>query len=182
MTLPRKIDLVEAFGRIPAPWNPHVAGDVNDCQVKLAKLEGEFVWHAHEAEDELFLVVRGSFTMRFREGDQELSEGQLLIRAARRRALPRGPRGVLGPAGRAGHDAQHRPARERAHAGRPGAALSPPGRPGLQLPGPPGRSGAYHGGLSRRARTVCSPPADRYPAPADSSRRTERPPPIAPHG
>lgn len=79
MPLPRKIDLAEAFGRIPESWSPHVAGDVNDCQVKLAKLEGEFVWHAHEAEDECFLVVRGAFTMRFRAGDVELSEGQLLV-------------------------------------------------------------------------------------------------------
>jgi mannose-6-phosphate isomerase-like protein (cupin superfamily) len=79
MPLPRKIDLAEAFGRIPEPWSPHVAGEVGDCQLKLVKLAGEFVWHVHEHEDELFLVVRGAFTMRLRDGDLELSEGQLVI-------------------------------------------------------------------------------------------------------
>ncbi|HEX6882954.1 MAG TPA: cupin domain-containing protein [Planctomycetota bacterium] len=77
--LPRKLDLAEAFARFHEHWSPKVAGDVNDFQVKLAKLQGEFVWHQHEREDELFLVVKGRLTMRFRAGDVVLEPGQLLI-------------------------------------------------------------------------------------------------------
>lgn len=77
--LPRKLDLAEAFARFHEHWSPHVAGEVNDFQVKLAKLQGEFVWHRHEREDELFLVVKGRLTMRFRGGDVVLDPGQLLI-------------------------------------------------------------------------------------------------------
>ena len=75
---PRKLDLAHAFGRIKEPWSPAVAADVNETQVKLAKLHGEFVWHAHPDDDELFLVVRGCLTIRFRDGDVLLEEGQLL--------------------------------------------------------------------------------------------------------
>lgn len=66
---PRKLNLADAFHRIAEPWSPHVAGDVNACQVKLARMEGSFVWHQHEEEDECFLVVRGRMRMRFRTGD-----------------------------------------------------------------------------------------------------------------
>ena len=81
--LPRKICLSDAFAKIREPWSPRIAGDVNECQAKLARLEGEFVWHHHEEEDELFLVWRGAMRMRFRDGDVDLSEGELIV-------LPRG--------------------------------------------------------------------------------------------
>ena len=54
-------------------------GAVNDCEVKLAKLEGEFCWHSHPQEDELFLVVEGRLRMRFRDRDEVLEPGQLII-------------------------------------------------------------------------------------------------------
>ena len=54
-------------------------GRVNDCEVKLAKLEGEFHWHSHEDEDEMFLVVSGELTMRFRDGDVTVREGEFII-------------------------------------------------------------------------------------------------------
>lgn len=79
----RKVRLSEAFAGIAAPWQPHVAGRVNDCLVKLGKFRGEFLWHKHEHEDEMFLVVRGRFTMRLRDGDVELREGEFII-------IPRG--------------------------------------------------------------------------------------------
>jgi mannose-6-phosphate isomerase-like protein (cupin superfamily) len=75
----RKIDLAAAFARFAEHWSPKVIGDVNDCQIKLAKLAGEFVWHRHEHEDELFLVVKGRLTMHLRTGDLVLGPGELVI-------------------------------------------------------------------------------------------------------
>ena len=77
--IPRKINLAESFARFDERWSPRVAGDVNDFQVKLVKLEGEFTWHRHETEDELFLVVKGRLTMQLRTGDLVLDPGELVI-------------------------------------------------------------------------------------------------------
>ena len=77
--VPPKVNLAQAFASFSEHWSPHVAGDVNDMQVKLAKLKGEFVWHHHEHEDELFLVVRGRLTMRFRDRDVVLDPGEFLV-------------------------------------------------------------------------------------------------------
>ncbi|MBI4182417.1 MAG: cupin domain-containing protein [Proteobacteria bacterium] len=74
-----KLNLAAAFGRIAEPWKPVIAGEVNDSAIKLAKLRGEFVWHSHEAEDELFLVVKGALLMRFRDREVRLGEGEALI-------------------------------------------------------------------------------------------------------
>lgn len=74
-----KINLAERFARFHEHWSPRVAGEVNDFQVKLAKLQGEFVWHHHELEDELFLVVKGRLTMQLRSGDLVLEPGELVI-------------------------------------------------------------------------------------------------------
>jgi mannose-6-phosphate isomerase-like protein (cupin superfamily) len=73
------IDLDLAFGRITTHWDPHVAGELNGQQVKLVKLKGEFVWHKHEVEDELFLVHRGLLHMRFREREVTVRPGQFVI-------------------------------------------------------------------------------------------------------
>ena len=74
-----KINLAQKLSSFDERWSPRIVGDVNDVQVKLAKLEGEFVWHHHEAEDELFLVVTGRLTMRFRDRDEILGPGELII-------------------------------------------------------------------------------------------------------
>ena len=74
-----KINLAEAFARFDDRWSPKIAGAVNDAHVKLVKLEGEFVWHHHEHEDELFLVVRGELTLRLRDGELRLGPGELAI-------------------------------------------------------------------------------------------------------
>lgn len=73
------VNLEAAFARIPDHWTPRVAGDVNDCAVKLVKLRGEFVWHHHETEDELFLVVRGTLRMRLRDRELVVRPGEFVI-------------------------------------------------------------------------------------------------------
>jgi mannose-6-phosphate isomerase-like protein (cupin superfamily) len=77
--IPEKVNLFEKFGSFTERWSPKIAGEVNDSAVKLVKFQGDFLWHHHEAEDELFLVVRGRITIRFREGDVALEENEFLI-------------------------------------------------------------------------------------------------------
>ena len=74
-----KINLLEKFSRFTDHWSPKIAGELNGQHVKLVKFKGEFVWHHHEAEDELFLVVRGNFRMEFRDKSVELNEGEFII-------------------------------------------------------------------------------------------------------
>jgi mannose-6-phosphate isomerase-like protein (cupin superfamily) len=73
------INLTEKFNLIQEFWSPRIVGELNDSYVKLAKLKGEFIWHLHENEDELFLVVKGRLCMKLREGDRWVNEGELLI-------------------------------------------------------------------------------------------------------
>jgi mannose-6-phosphate isomerase-like protein (cupin superfamily) len=77
--IPKKVSLREKFGMFADHWSPKIAGEVNDSHVKLVKLRGEFVWHHHEREDELFLVVKGRMTIRFRDGDIALEEDEFLV-------------------------------------------------------------------------------------------------------
>jgi mannose-6-phosphate isomerase-like protein (cupin superfamily) len=74
-----KINLAEKFTNIHDYWNPRIAGEVNDTHVKLAKLKGEFMWHLHEHEDEMFLVVKGKLLLKFRDKDVWLSEGEFIV-------------------------------------------------------------------------------------------------------
>lgn len=74
-----KVNLAEAFGRFSEHWSPRIAGEINDSHVKLVKLKGEFVWHHHDHEDELFLVVRGQLLMRFRDREVRLEPGEFII-------------------------------------------------------------------------------------------------------
>ena len=76
---PGKVSLAEAFAGFTDHWSPRIAGDLNGQQVKLVKFQGEFVWHHHDHEDELFLVVRGAFTMEFRDRRVDVGEGEFLI-------------------------------------------------------------------------------------------------------
>lgn len=75
---PPVIDLAAAFSSIDALWTPHLAATVNGHHVRLARLDGAFTWHAHEHEDELFLVVAGTLTIEFRGGDRTIGPGQML--------------------------------------------------------------------------------------------------------
>ncbi len=74
-----KVNLAEKFASIADHWNPRVAGDLNGQQVKLVKLQGEFIWHKHDHEDELFLVVDGEFVMELRDRNILLKTGEFLI-------------------------------------------------------------------------------------------------------
>jgi mannose-6-phosphate isomerase-like protein (cupin superfamily) len=75
----RVIDLAETFGRFTDAWKPKIVGDINDMHVKVVKLRGEFVWHHHDVEDELFLVVAGRLRMQLRDGDRDVGPGQFII-------------------------------------------------------------------------------------------------------
>ena len=73
-----KINIPAAFGRIGEHWSPHVAARVNGQEVRLAKIEGAFEWHRHEGVEEAFFVVKGAFTMRFRDHDVAMEEGDFI--------------------------------------------------------------------------------------------------------
>ena len=74
-----KVNLAETFARFSDQWSPKIVGELNGQQVKLVRFQGEFVWHHHEAEDELFLVVAGRFRMEFRDRQVWLEKGEFLI-------------------------------------------------------------------------------------------------------
>jgi mannose-6-phosphate isomerase-like protein (cupin superfamily) len=74
-----KVNVREKLALFSDHWNPRVVGELNGQHVKLVKFQGEFVWHDHAAEDELFLVVRGSFRMDFRDRSVTLKEGEFII-------------------------------------------------------------------------------------------------------
>ncbi len=75
----QKVNLLEKFSQFNDHWNPRIAGELNGQYVKLVKFQGPFTWHHHEYEDELFYVVKGSFTMELRDKNIELNEGDFLI-------------------------------------------------------------------------------------------------------
>lgn len=79
----KKINLKEKLAKFSDHWSPKIIGQLNHQLVKVAKLQGEFVWHSHENEDELFMVIDGSFTMELRDRNIEVREGELII-------IPRG--------------------------------------------------------------------------------------------
>lgn len=80
MTLPSKISLVHAAeSQIKDVWQPHIAGDINDSQVKIAKFGAVFDWHAHAREDEGFLVLKGQIAIDFRDGSVVLDAGDFLV-------------------------------------------------------------------------------------------------------
>ena len=76
---PKKITLTEAFAAFSEHWSPRIVGELNGQHAKVVKLQGEFVWHHHENEDELFYVVKGRLTMRFRDREEILDPGEMII-------------------------------------------------------------------------------------------------------
>ena len=74
-----KVNLAHKFSLFEDHWSPKIAGEINDSYLKLVKFKGEFVWHRHEAEDELFLVVKGRFLVKLRDRDIWLEEGEFVI-------------------------------------------------------------------------------------------------------
>ena len=77
------VNLSQKFALFQEYWSPKIAGELNDSYIKLAKLKGEFVWHLHENEDELFLVVKGQLLIKLRDRDIHLKEGEFVV-------IPRG--------------------------------------------------------------------------------------------
>jgi predicted GIY-YIG superfamily endonuclease/mannose-6-phosphate isomerase-like protein (cupin superfamily) len=78
-----KVNIAQKFDLFNEHWQPKIVGELNDSYVKLARLQGEFVWHKHDIEDELFLVIKGKLTIKLRDGDLTLNEGEFVI-------IPRG--------------------------------------------------------------------------------------------
>jgi len=77
------VDLSRKFALFSEHWRPKIVGELNGSYVKLVKLKGEFVWHRHEQEDELFLVIKGSLVIKLHDADLELGKGQFVV-------IPRG--------------------------------------------------------------------------------------------
>ena len=73
------INLKNKFAQFSDHWNPRIIGEVNDCYLKAVKFTGEFVWHHHENEDELFLVTKGTLRMKFRDREAVVREGEFII-------------------------------------------------------------------------------------------------------
>lgn len=78
-----KVDLKEKFSLINDYWQPKIIGELNGQYVKLAKLKGEFIWHRHDNEDELFMVIKGKLKIKLKDKDIDLDENQFFI-------IPRG--------------------------------------------------------------------------------------------
>jgi mannose-6-phosphate isomerase-like protein (cupin superfamily) len=74
-----KVNIAEKLSLFEEHWSPKIVGEINDSHVKLVKLSGEFVWHHHEAEDEMFLVIEGKLLIKFRDRDIWLDKGEFII-------------------------------------------------------------------------------------------------------
>ena len=75
----QKVNLSEKLARFTDLWSPKAVGSVNDFHVKLVKVKGEFVWHSHDVEDELFLVLHGKLRMQFRDREVVIEPGEFII-------------------------------------------------------------------------------------------------------
>jgi mannose-6-phosphate isomerase-like protein (cupin superfamily) len=75
----KTVNLADKFARFSDHWSPKVVGQVNGCAIKLVKISGEFVWHHHDNEDEMFFVVKGRLRMKFRDGEQVVNPGEFII-------------------------------------------------------------------------------------------------------
>ena len=74
-----KVNLAQKLDGIREHWKPHLVGELDDYEIKLVRIVGDFVWHKHEAEDELFFVLKGGFRMDFRDRQVEVGEGELIV-------------------------------------------------------------------------------------------------------
>jgi len=79
MGTPAAIDLRAKLARVATPWTPRVVAELNDYQVKVVKLAGDFVWHRHDDTDELFIVLHGEMEVGFRDRDVTVREGEMIV-------------------------------------------------------------------------------------------------------
>ncbi len=77
--MPEKVNLAAKFALFSEQWSPKIVGQVNDMHIKLGRIEGEFIWHSHENEDEMFMVINGSMTLRFRDKDVVVNPGEFIV-------------------------------------------------------------------------------------------------------
>ena len=75
----KKINLKEKLSKFTKHWSPRIIAEMNDYQFKLAKIKGEFVWHDHKHTDETFIVIEGEMTLKFRDNEVKLSEGEMYV-------------------------------------------------------------------------------------------------------
>jgi len=75
----QKVNIAEKLALFTDLWSPKVVGEVDDYEIKVVKLQGDFVWHAHDDEDEMFLVIDGNLTIRLRDGDIDLAPGEFFV-------------------------------------------------------------------------------------------------------
>lgn len=73
------INLEEKFSQFSDHWNPRIIGELNGQNVKIAKVQGEFVWHNHTNEDELFYIIKGSLKIDFEDGERKINAGEMII-------------------------------------------------------------------------------------------------------
>lgn len=74
-----KVNISDKFSRFSDHWHPRIVGELNGQQVKLAKLQGEFVWHSHDHEDEMFLIIKGTLKIELRDKMVEIKEGEFIV-------------------------------------------------------------------------------------------------------
>jgi len=74
-----KVSIANKMSLFSEHWTPKLVGELNDYHIKLAKFQGDFVWHQHDDTDEMFLVIDGSFTMKLRDGDIDIQQGEFII-------------------------------------------------------------------------------------------------------
>ena len=74
-----KVNIADKLALFSAHWSPKLVAQVNDTEVKLVKVQGEFVWHHHDTADELFLVLKGRLLMQFRDGEEWIEEGEFIV-------------------------------------------------------------------------------------------------------
>lgn len=94
MAKPAKINIAEKLGKFSDYWSPKIIGELHGVALKVVKLKGEFHWHHHENEDELFWVIKGHLIIHFRDGDVELDPGELLIIPKKVEHMPEAPEEV----------------------------------------------------------------------------------------
>ncbi len=75
----KKVNLEEKFQLFDEKWCPKIVGSLNESYVKIAKFEGEFLWHKHDHEDEMFLVKKGILTIKFRDKEEKIGPGEFII-------------------------------------------------------------------------------------------------------
>jgi len=77
--LPKKINFKEKYSKFTKHWSPRIIGEMNNYQFKLAKIEGEFIWHGHKDTDETFIVIEGEMILKFRDSEVKLTQGEMYV-------------------------------------------------------------------------------------------------------